>query len=314
MYDLHEFLRIAGGKMGLYFTLEMATQTPASVPYAETLIGGKTRFASRDELIAGLSKQFHWFSFAVDETHPRVIHVIDKRLRGKERYSLERKADVEFAGTVHELCWKLHKQIDNLYPRRGGGLHEVGTDYYTETIVQSRNKTARQILTDAVPLDCYSSVLWRARMQGNGDDPTAEIDVTFGGLRDADFDCLRWWWWLNTARDRGTEGKRLRCYFTIETAYRAPDDPACCPVYFSDAEKFDSPDALVAELTKRVGWLTAVKDPNRAEIIHLIDKELLNARGYALDRRVEVDYQGTPDGLVKSLAERGTGVGPRVSL
>lgn len=311
MYNLRDFLGIAGRRMDVHFTIESASMPPLDVPHAKTLVNGKTRFSSLGELVATLSKKFHWLSFEIDGRRPRIVHVIDKRLRGKEGYALEKKADMEFAGTLDELCWALQKQVPGLHGNTSGSLTEAGTDYYTETVVRAKNRTARQILTDAVPLRCYGPLLWCAQMSGDGDNPAAAIDVAFGGPKESvELDRSRWWWWLESAHKHGTNGAKLRCFFTIETTYRRPDDSASCPIYINNEETFESPEALVAELTKRVGWLTAVKDARRPEIVHLVDEELLKLDGYALDRRVDIDYEGTPDGLVLSLEQEGR-AGPR---
>ncbi|HVA47140.1 MAG TPA: hypothetical protein VNH11_12300 [Pirellulales bacterium] len=299
--------------MGLQFTYEIAGFPPANVGPADWLIDSSMRFASAADLIERLPKKLHWLAFELDATHPHVIHIIDKRLQGRNGYALEKKIDIDFAGTLDGLAWALHRRIGNLYGFRGAAIHDITTDYETETVVEARNKTVRQILTDAVPLRCYGPILWRARMATDGGDAAAPIDVNFyENKEDRRIGWSRWWWWLETLHKPNAAGKRLDCYFTIETTYREPSETASCLAYFNDDERPESPDALIAELTKRVKWLTAVKNPKRPEIVHLVDERLLTLPGYALRRRVDVDYDGTPDGLVDWLATHGDGVGRKV--
>ncbi len=79
-----------------------------------------------------------------------------------------------------------------------------------------------------------------------------------------------------------------------------------------DEEKqtFKSVDAFLGKFSKLIPWMQAVRDAKHPEIVHLIDKKLLKLKDYPLDRRLSIEYAGTPHGLVMELAKRVDSVGP----
>jgi len=304
------FLNVAGSKSDCQFTFELATPAPKQKHPNDEWIKIDPAFASIDDLVKTMSTKLYWMSLSIDERHPRVIHVIDKRLTALKRYSLEEVIDVDFVGTPEGLGWFLNRQLPLLQSKNAGDWRQMFNDDWTDIAVSARHQKVRRILTDAVPRACYNSVLWRAESDLDaGNIPATTIQ--FYGLKEFrdDPEGKRWpWWeWLKHV------GKPLDCFFTIETIYRSADDPRCCPTFFDKNQSFESVDDLLATLSKEMPNLVAVKDANRPEVIHIIDKDLLKLPGYALTRRVDLDYQGTPAGFAKSLQGKVVGAGPKLS-
>ena len=297
--DWQGYLAFAGSKCDLQFTIERVAN--ADEPRAE--FKTVADFSSADDFIKKMAPRLRWLSLTPDEKHKRVIHVIDKRFLAVKNYPLEKVVDVDFAGTPADLSQYLSRQVPNIGPKTSGDSRQMFDDRFTEVAIAAKAQSARRVLTDAVPLNYYRPILWRAETD-IAEDSTM---VQFYGSKMLRPDRLPWWSWLKDASES------LGCSFTVETLYRAPDDPLSGAPYFGREEKFEDVDSLIRELTKRVPHVTAIKDSKRPDIVHIIDKELLKLRDYALDQKLTIDFRGSPLELATSLKEKGIKAGPKIS-
>lgn len=285
-------------KLGLQFTEEIANP-PKSQAFLDFWAQAPINWKDRETFFTFLKsiEKSSGFVFKIDQKHPKVIHVIDSQLIGLEHYAIEQTVDFEYAGTLGmHFMRALHNEVDHLEPRMGGDWRRSFDDNMTPIAIAIKKQQVRQLLTDAVPLKCYESRLWRAVTELDKKLPVSTVQ--YFGLAGFDDGGKNWPWWEWLRK----HGKEYGCQFTIEFAYRSPDNPGVCPAFFSDDETFESREALLAELQKRVPYLTAVKDTKRPGIIHLIDRELLNLKGYRLEQPVTIDYVGNPDRLVSAIA------------
>jgi hypothetical protein len=297
--DWQGYLAFVGRKCDLQFTIERVAN--ADEPRAE--FKAEADFSSADDFVKKVSPRLHWLSFMPDEKHKLVIHVIDKRLLPVKNYPLEKVVDVEFAGAPADLSRYLRRQVPNIGPKTSGDPRQVFDDSFTEVAIAAKAQSIRRVLTDAVPLNYYGPILWRAEFDIAEDLTTLQ----FYGSKISRQNRLPWWLWLHQASES------LGCSFTVETLYRAPDNPVSSAPYFGREENFDDVDSLTRELTKRVPHLIALKDAKRPEIVHIIDKELLKLRDYALDQNLSIDFRGSPLELATSLKEKGIKAGPKIS-
>jgi hypothetical protein len=123
-------------------------------------------------------------------------------------------------------------------------------------------------------------------------------------------------------------GSRLDCYFTIESikppgkVYRLPDgqsaierddnDPILDGLVTLDLENATNVDALVSLLNKvsitgsssETIHLVASKIEHNKPIIMIRDARLKEVAGYVLNKKVSVEYDGNPNGLVTLLSTK----------
>src|SRR5262249_53881996 len=71
---------------------------------------------------------------------------------------------------------------------------------------------------------------------------------------------------------------------------------------------------LVETVLKRAPHLTAVREPTTPAVVHFIDRELIDASGYGLDRKVSMQFLGTPLELIESLTSQVKSIGPVESV
>ena len=304
--DWQGFLSFAGRKCDLHFTIEQVANADEPVG-ASVELDAVADFSSAADFIKKMAPRLDWLSFTQDEKHNRVIHVIDRRLLAVKNYALEKIVDVEFAGVPADLGWYLKRQVPRFEPKRSGDPRQMFDDHFTEVAFAAKARSIRRVLTDAVPQGCYKPLLWRTETDITENGPMTVVQF-YGnkGFIEGSVQRWPWWSWLETTSES------LGCTFTIETVYRAPDSPLSCPPFFGSDETFDDIDALARELTKRVPHLSVARDAKHPTVVHIIDKELLKHRDYALDRQLTIDYQGSSGGLFASLKEKGIAVGPKV--
>lgn len=119
------------------------------------------------------------FAYAIDQTNPRIIHVMDKRLAQQKGYALEAvTGHIDFKGKVKDLPAELHKQgIPISYPdyiSLGGGETK---DFTTVVHVTGEGLKVRDALSNFIPLDGRKGkILWVARTQlGQGQDTSVNF-------------------------------------------------------------------------------------------------------------------------------------------
>lgn len=121
-------------------------------------------------------------------------------------------------------------------------------------------------------------------------------------------------------------GSRLDCYFTVESVGLAGslNNSILDAVVNADSKGVQNIDAMMAFLTNNVSitW----KDAGKTNTIHLVadkiernktiirirDARLSDVIGYALTKKVSVEYDGTPDGLLKLLSVRDRLIQPQL--
>lgn len=105
-----------------------------------------------------------------DAERPRVVHLIEKSLiKGKgyplhgEAYPLERRVTGSYSGTLKNLPDRLGKLAPGVATDDwGGGFPAIGGDSETEVELTFEEQPVRDVLTDAVPLEGYTRMIWKA--------------------------------------------------------------------------------------------------------------------------------------------------------
>jgi hypothetical protein len=112
-----------------------------------------------------LRSQFPNLDFRVNALNPRIVHVLDARLRNQSNYGLEGMVkNLDFAGSLKELIAHLGRQGAPISSPRLIDIHEgYGIDFGTLIEAKGRNLSVRDALSLFVPLKERRRVLWIAR-------------------------------------------------------------------------------------------------------------------------------------------------------
>ena len=104
------------------------------------------------------------FGYQFDPVNPRIVHVIDERLRSLPGYGLERTiARLDYGGTAYHLPTAIGKQGIPIASPSGMSTHEQA-DYNTVVHVNGSGLTVRGALSNFIDLNGRSlRVLWIAR-------------------------------------------------------------------------------------------------------------------------------------------------------
>lgn len=116
-----------------------------------------------DELARHLQATLTGIVVRRSQRNPKVLHLIEEPLTRQAGYALDQVADLRFSGKIGELPDALGKQVAGLHTMDRGDWRTNSSDYVTRIDVEFKDRTVRDILTEAVPLKGYHRFLWRAQ-------------------------------------------------------------------------------------------------------------------------------------------------------
>ena len=104
------------------------------------------------------------FSFQIDQNNPRVIHIIDSRLKTVREYALAQTVkQASYDGLLHEFPDYLGGMGFRISSRRTSATTDTG-NLSTTVHLRRNNSTIRDLLTTAFPMDKRTPrILWTAR-------------------------------------------------------------------------------------------------------------------------------------------------------
>jgi hypothetical protein len=177
----HELAEL-GALFDCWFTIERHTEVErraSALRSADLTLDPAVRDAGA--LARALAQNLRGVCVLVDSNNARVIHLIADTLVGKRGYALAQTASVDFAGVLADLPTAIGESVEGIGTRKGGFNHHAYNDHVTQVELHAVQKEVRSILTDAVPLDKYSRVLWVAEArEANG---KLETSVQYTGPR-----------------------------------------------------------------------------------------------------------------------------------
>lgn len=181
-YSLVNELFAVGEQFHCWFTIERA-----STPTSKTLLRARFKIdydiESIDVLREVMQAQLDGSVIRKDPKHPRVLHVIDAALAKDPDYAMDKPATLKYSGVVGELPDKIGEVVPTIAMRRGGfGGIDMINDRLTRVEVDAKEVSVRDILTNAVAIEKYESVLWIAETFEQ--DGKRETMIQFLGQRD----------------------------------------------------------------------------------------------------------------------------------
>lgn len=150
-----------GLRFECWFTIERTGGAkPRTLEAARFRIDDEVK--SLEALEKAIESQLKAAEVKVDPRHPRVLHVIERSLTKDKNYGMDRSATLKYSGVLADLPASVGKVIPGIDMRRGGSNLDAYNDHVTQVEIDAKEKPVRDILTDAVPIDDYSPVLWVA--------------------------------------------------------------------------------------------------------------------------------------------------------
>ncbi|HKX26917.1 MAG TPA: hypothetical protein VJ302_04410 [Blastocatellia bacterium] len=175
---LLSLLAETGNSYNRYFTIESAWKDgeainkmestviePPSIPASEAKNGLQLTLDALKQKVSNLT-------FIQNPSNDRIIHVIDSRLLKQDGYGLSHTVkNLEFSGTVEDLLKSFRAQGIPVGPPTSLSLHEMlFYDAGTPVEVKGRNSQVRTLLSNCLPLEGRSRILWVARTRlGQGE-------------------------------------------------------------------------------------------------------------------------------------------------
>ena len=166
------YLGDLGRKHNCFFTIEAAWEEGEPINQME--VHDVPRSEEKKSLGEGLEHlrlTVPYLEYEVNESNPRIIHIIDSRLRYRERYGLESTIkNIDFEGKVDYLVATIGNQGISVSPPKLFFIGE-GSDRSTEVHVKGEGLKVREALTNFVPLKGRDGrFLWIARTKlGKGE-------------------------------------------------------------------------------------------------------------------------------------------------
>ncbi len=105
----------------------------------------------------------------------------------------------------------------------------------------------------------------------------------------------------------GGTGGKLGLHFTAETAWPEPDNLDGAVNFWRKAQReFANADAFLAYLqkSKKLASLSFERDKRQKDVIHVVDRRLIGLKGYAMDKKVDLEFAGNLKQLCWTLHRR----------
>jgi hypothetical protein len=164
-----------GAKYDRYFTIEdvmIRGEIPLRSYHAERVCPMTGRCDSThpavkdpEEELDAIAQDNSNFQYEIDKNSPKIVHVIDKRLRPRPDYPMSQTIHaVQFEGTTWDLVKYLHGRGIALNYMAGGLGVESAVDVQTRVTVKVPSATVRGLLSGFIVLDANRSrILWESQ-------------------------------------------------------------------------------------------------------------------------------------------------------
>jgi hypothetical protein len=130
--------------------------------------------ASLTKILDEMSRVVPNFTYRLDSRNPRIIHVIDRRLAGQQRYSLDNLLDrIDFSGPVYGLIRAIADKNGPISAVQTPGPYDlVDVDLSSNISLHAESLSARDALSEITPAKGEGGILWMAGTQLGDNNPT----------------------------------------------------------------------------------------------------------------------------------------------
>lgn len=159
--SFYDYLNVMWRKFGCSFTIEFLRKEgefPAPLEFG-SVINNDREIESIDGLISKLQQEFPHCQIVQDAKNPKVLHLMDDRLKSLKSYALDQKTTLTFKGKLGDLPVALGKKIEGVglfAPPKG--MSPLPSNE-TPVSIKEKNYEIRQLLTDHIP-QAGRHILW----------------------------------------------------------------------------------------------------------------------------------------------------------
>ena len=161
---LTQYLVQLGKDSDRFFTIEEAWEDGESMNMLEAhWVQGFSEMKGFKQDLERLRQTVPNFTYEMNKQDPRIIHIIDARLKRHKDYGLESTIkSIDFTGTVFELVAAIGKQKLPVLPQKSLLTNEFW-DHTTVARVKGEGLKVRDALSNYIPLEANKRVIWIAR-------------------------------------------------------------------------------------------------------------------------------------------------------
>jgi hypothetical protein len=159
-----QYLVQLGKDYDRFFTIEEAWKDGESMNMLEAQwVQGFSEMKSLQQDLERLRQTVPHFTYETNQQDPRIIHIIDARLKRYKDYGLEGTIkSIDFTGTVFELVTAIGKQELPVLPQKSLLTNEFW-DHRTVAHVKGEGLKVSDALSNYIPLQAKKRVIWIAR-------------------------------------------------------------------------------------------------------------------------------------------------------
>jgi hypothetical protein len=164
--SLFYYLMKTSERLDFYYTLESKYDETLSWYYQFLLVPTDFEAKSIDEVISKINREVPEVTALRGKDNTAVTHIVAKRLRQLQDYPLDAPVSLSFADQLGILPSALDQKIKGdrrLQVDYGVGIGDNFFDYRTRVTFFQKKDVAREILTDYIPLQYYSRLMWEAQ-------------------------------------------------------------------------------------------------------------------------------------------------------
>jgi hypothetical protein len=158
---IDEALRRIGARSDVYFTIELDKRKEVISPFETTYVDDPIQLKSVDDIIHLIKDDFPRADVVRDKKNPKILHIIEGSLTRLPGYAPDAIEDIRYSGSPTGLAQKLASVTNNAVECLGALVpNGDGDDRMSKISVDVKNCPIRDILSDSLPFQNYSRILW----------------------------------------------------------------------------------------------------------------------------------------------------------
>jgi hypothetical protein len=171
-----EFFYRLGVSQRCYFTFEFLSAREKGRRFQDVRVDERLLSQAETNLVTAVRRIFPEYVLMNSHEKSNVWHLIESELLKTTNYAANINITLSFTGWLGSarapgLVAEMAKMQDSIATRAGGLYDEVFDDSSTRISISVTNKSMRDTLTLAVPLEVYGPLLWRAETSRAGGNP-----------------------------------------------------------------------------------------------------------------------------------------------
>jgi hypothetical protein len=285
-------------RLGLHFTVEQDERSASKPQWLQMQVDPPVGVVTLADLFAYIKREIPDADLVVDG---KTIHIVSHSLIKDNSYLLNDSDSVQFKGSPTDLLTFLGSRTNGQIVQATAftDLLIEGIDGVTRLNIDAHHQTYRNILTDFVPMDGYSAIVWSAQVSvvtGK-----TSVSVLYYGPVQQPTKYIPLMQFLPDA------GEKFGLYFTLERDQRVAYGSSLERRNIIEPIDLKTGDDLLAYLRRERDDAVIISDPTNAKVFHIVEKTLLNDSKYRLDEKVQIKFKGTPSGLLDLLYKQSNG-------